>query len=194
MTTDTPSALTQAEFETMLTRASEAGVRSYVAAHPAPEPAVTSPKTNPEAPMSQGMLEGTVRTLDSLGGLNIPFGSVLVGAIPGVIAGDVIDGLVPPRTATGEVNWLNPGLKAGAAWIGVQYGRAFLGSTGAMFFAGTLALQAMSQLLPLDKIVAQIVGVFQRKETSAATPTAAAANAWLGQAFKPNTQQGGYWS
>jgi len=144
--------------------------------------------------MQAGALGGTLGALDNIGGLGIPFGSVLRGAIPGVIVGEVIDGLMSPKTSTGQVNWLNPAAKIGAGWIGVQYGRGFLGTTGALFFAGTLALQALSQLLPLDAIVANIVGMVRKAAPAAPVgATAEAANAWLSQSFKPTTQTGGMW-
>jgi len=189
-----PTPLTRADFEAMLTKAGEkageAGARSYAdLIRPKADEAKAALVKQETAPLHQvGVLGGLVDTMDSVGGLGIPFGSVLVGAIPGVVVGEVIDGLVSSKTATGQVNWINPAVKIGAGWVGVQYGRGLIGNTGAMFFAGTLALQALSQILPLDRIVANIVGMF-RKITP--QPTAEAASAWLGQ---HGTTTGAYYS
>ena len=157
-----PFKFTPEAFETMLTRASENGARKGIEAmKPAetkPAPKVETALQEQDVPAEQpGMVGGAVDSLDNIGGLGIPFGSVLIGAIPGVVVGELIDGFIPLSRG-----WMNPAAKVGAAYLGVQYGSKFLGRTGAMFFAGALALQALSNVLPIDQWAAQITGMVRR--------------------------------
>ena len=146
----TPTKLSETDFEALLSRAAETGVRSYTESH---KPAETVVAKMAEAGIASG--------LDNIGGLNIPFGSVFIGAIPGVIVAELIDGVVSPRTSSGGLNWINPVAKGVAAWAGAQYGRKLMGRDGSMFFAGTLGLSILTQVLPINQWVAQMVGALR---------------------------------
>lgn len=60
-----------------------------------------------QAAMRQPVPEGLAQSLDNLGGLGVPIGSALVGGIPGVIVGEVVDGITPLTRQDGSVNWTN---------------------------------------------------------------------------------------
>ena len=106
---------------------------------------------------------GIVGQLDSMA-FGIPLGSVLLGAVPGVIVGEVIDGLVDPKTKEGGVNWVNLLLKVILAVLAMQFLSGFLGKTPALFFAGALLIQILRQLLPIDDWVRSLRGLTGQKQ------------------------------
>lgn len=149
----------------------------------------------PTTPAEQrGMLGNIVGTLDTVGGLDIPFGSVLVGAIPAVVVGELVDGFVPPKTATGAINWMNVGVKIAAAIGGVQVGRQFMGPRATTFFTGVLALQMASAVLPIDQWIANLIGMFRRAPGVVQQAQSVAARAWHAQSFAPSSERGAYWA
>ena len=97
--------------------------------------------------------------LDGAFGQNVPWGSVLVGAVPGVFVGEVIDGLVSPLNDLGETNYTNVVVKVAVAVAGASFGKQLIGNRAAMFFAGSLLVQVLADLLPLDTWVDKIVGM-----------------------------------
>lgn len=109
------------------------------------------------ADMEQMSFAKNVESLNKIGGLGV-VGSIVFGAIPGAVVGEVIDGLVPVRTAGGEINLVNVLVKGAAAWGGVKYGRKIVGAHAAGFFAGAIGLQVAAELLPLDRWVDALVG------------------------------------
>jgi len=127
------------------------------------------------AVMRQAGVVGAALTLDEIGGLNIPFGSVLIGAFPGVITGDVIDGFVAPIDVNGNVNWANLVTKGGVAAAGAFFLPRWIGDRPAMFFAGALVIQMFSDMLPLDRFSAWVVSMFRREGTAGASAADAAA-------------------
>ena len=90
-------------------------------------------------------------------GADIPWGAVAVGAVPGVIVGEVIDGISANLDSAGNPNPTNIVLKAGAAFIAVNFGKQFLGKRPSQFFAGALLVQVLADVLPLDKVVDRIL-------------------------------------
>ena len=118
------------------------------------------------AVMGQPALAGFVNTLDGIGGLDIPWGSVLLGALPGAIVSEVVDGLMPAHNADGSINFMNLAVKGGIAWAGVQFGPQFVGRRASQFFAGGLILFVLSDFLPIDQWVANVRGLFNRGAAS----------------------------
>lgn len=114
------------------------------------------------ATMGQPMAAGIVNTLDGLGGLDIPWGSVLLGALPGAMVSEIVDGLMPPRNADGSINVTNLLIKGGIAWAGVQFGDRLIGRRASQFFAGGLLLFVLGDLLPIDQWVAKITNLFSQ--------------------------------
>lgn len=127
------------------------------------------------AVMRQVGVIGAAATLDEIGGLNIPFGSVLIGAFPGVITGDVIDGFIQPIDVNGNVAWGNLLTKAAVATGGAFFLPRWIGERPAMFFAGALVIQMLSDMLPLDRLSAWVVGMFSREGTAGASASEARA-------------------
>ncbi len=105
------------------------------------------------AEMGQTSLAGVAGKLDGALGIGIPWGAVLVGAIPGAIAGEIVDGLFSPRNDDGTINWTNIAVKAGVGFAAVQFLPKFIGKRQSQFFIGALVLQIFTDILPLDKIV-----------------------------------------
>ena len=126
------------------------------------------------AVMRQAGVLGAALTLDDIGGLGIPFGSVLLGGFPGIITGDVIDGFVNPIDANGNVAWGNLVTKGGIAAAGAFFLPRWIGDRPAMFFAGALVIQMMSDMLPFDRLSAWIVGRFNREAAPGASSSEAA--------------------
>ncbi len=129
------------------------------------------------AVMRQAGVVGAALTLDDIGGLGIPFGSVLLGGIPGILTGEVIDGFISPTNATGDVSWGNVFSKGLVAAGGAFLLPRWLGDRPAMFFAGVLVVQMISDVLPLDRLSAWLVGKFTKEEATASASYAAAAAA-----------------
>ena len=119
-----------------------------------------------EAELRQAVLSPFITQLDGIGGLDIPWGSILLGTVPGAIVSEVVDGVMPPRNADGRMNFGNLAVKGGIAWAGVQFGPQFIGRKASGFFAAGLGLFIFADLLPVDQWVAQLVGLFQRGETA----------------------------
>lgn len=105
------------------------------------------------AKQNQPALAGVVGQLDGALGAGIPWGSVLIGAVPGAVAGEIIDGFVSPRNADGSVSFFNLVVKGGTAALSMQVLPQLIGKRASTFFAGALALQVLADFLPLDRIV-----------------------------------------
>lgn len=116
--------------------------------------------------MGQPAIAGFVNTLDGIGGLDIPWGAVLFGALPGAVVSEVIDGLMPAHNADGSINFINLLTKGAAAWAGVQFGPQLIGRRASQFFAGGLILFVLSDFLPIDQWVANLRGLFGRTAAS----------------------------
>ena len=114
------------------------------------------------ATMNQPALAGTVNTLNGIGGLDIPWGNILLGALPGAIVSEVVDGLMPAFNPDGSLNFQNVAIKLGIAWAGVQFGPQLVGRQASQFFAGGIIIFVLADILPLDQWVATIRGWFQR--------------------------------
>ncbi len=136
---------------------------------------LTASDIREHAVMRQAGVLGAALTLDNIGGIGIPFGSVLLGGFPGIIVGDVLDGFVNPIDANGNVAWGNLLAKGGIAAAGAFFLPRWIGDRPAMFFAGALVIQMMSDMLPLDRLSAWIVGQFNRQGTAGASAADAAA-------------------
>jgi len=135
----------------------------------------TALEVREHAVMRQAGVIGAALTFDEFGGLGIPFGSVLLGGIPGIIVGDVIDGLVSPQGTDGNVNLANVISKAGIAAAGAFFLPRWIGNRPAMFFAGALVVQVLSDMLPLDRFSAWVVDMFSREAPAEASYAEAAA-------------------
>jgi len=103
---------------------------------------------------------------DNMLGLGIPWGSVMVGAVPGIFVGDLIDGFVSPTTEEGGTNIANIGVKVGVGAAGTMYLSRYIGATPAKWFAGALVVQVASDLLPLDQWVAKVKSWFNNGGTA----------------------------
>lgn len=113
-----------------------------------------------QASMSQGALGGVVDTLDDvkLFKMAIPLGSAIIGLPAGTILGEVIDGFVSPRNATGGMNAMNLVAKGVGVYGALAFGPNLMGKRASQFAAAALLVQVASQFLPIDQWVSQIVG------------------------------------
>ena len=126
-----------------------------------------------KAEMNMVSLSRIAGQLDGSLGADIPWGAVAIGAVPGVILGEVIDGLSPPVNAEGGVNATNIVLKGVSAFAAVQFGKGLLGKRPSQFFAGALLVQILADVLPLNKVVAKILDTIKDPFAPAAMhPTA----------------------
>lgn len=91
---------------------------------------------------------------------NIPIGSVALGLVPGAIVGDLVDGFVPPSGSgalAGQVpNAIARGI--GAAFVMSNGVKRVIGPTASVVAAATLLTPIAARVLPLDRIVSNIVG------------------------------------
>lgn len=107
------------------------------------------------AKMSAGGLLGPIeQPLNGIGGL--PLGSILVGTTTGFVVGEVVDLLTPPRNATNSLNATNFLLKGGLAMAITTFGDQVMSKQATQFAAGTLVVQAVSEIVDLRKIATQI--------------------------------------
>ena len=116
------------------------------------------------APMAQDGVAGIVTQLDNATPWDIPLGAVVFGAIPGAITGEVIDGLVPLRTADDKLNMMNPALKGAAIAAAVMFGERLIGRRASQFYAGALVLQMFVDVFPLDRFVNWAVRQLRRDD------------------------------
>lgn len=116
------------------------------------------------AVMGQVSIADAASQLDGALGVGIPWGSILLGAIPGAVVGEVIDGLLPPRNAKGELNFANLGVKGVIAAGAASFGPDLIGKTPAMLFVGALGVQMLSDILPLDRWVRNIIDFILRRD------------------------------
>jgi len=79
----------------------------------------------------QGAVASIASKGDNMFGLGIPWGSVMVGAVPGIFVGDLIDGFVSPTTEEGKTNIANIGVKVGVGAAGTMYLSRYIGATPA---------------------------------------------------------------
>ena len=92
----------------------------------------------------------------------IPFGSIAVGGSVGRTVGELLDGLVPPRTADGKVNFANIAGKGGGMLVLSMWGSKLMSRTGVIIAVAMLGMQVLTDLLPLDKWVMSIVNWFRK--------------------------------
>ena len=108
------------------------------------------------AEMSAGILSTIERPLNSvLPG--VPVGSIVVGGGAGLIVGEVIDGVINPRTSDGGINFANIAVKGAAAFAFAQFGSQALSRQGATAAVIVLGVQIIADVLPLDRAVNWIV-------------------------------------
>lgn len=116
--------------------------------------------------LREGFLAPIERSLNSAFPM-VPLGSIAFGTTLGIVAGEVIDGLVAPRTAIGTINMANLATKLILGGIIVTLGKSIMTPVGALFAVGILGGQVLADILPLDKWVDWILGLFQKKTTTA---------------------------
>lgn len=121
------------------------------------------------ASMAQrGGAGGLVSDLDNVTRFDIPFGSVIFGALPGAAAGEIVDGLMPLRNADGTFNIANPITKGVGGFGGAMFADRLVGRRAAGFFVGALLLQIVVDAVPLDRFVDWAVDQFSRDEGTGA--------------------------
>lgn len=101
-----------------------------------------------------------VQQLDNIGGLDVPWGSILVGGVSGAVVGELVDGFLPLRTDDDKLNPLNPLVKIGVAAVGTRVVDGQFGRSAAILFAGALGVQVLATILPLDEAVASVIDWF----------------------------------
>mgnify|MGYP001584074608 FL=1 len=140
-------------------------------------PAPAKPPASPPL-MANAVLSPVVNTLDNIKVFREPFpiGSALIGLPSGVIIGEVIDGFVPKRNKEGGVNPMNIAAQAAAAYTVLALGDKLIGRSAAQFAAGIVIVRVASQLLPIDKWIADVVAALR----GIAKPKAGQ-DAWAGQ-------------
>lgn len=128
-----------------------------------------------EAEMNQPSAAGLVSTLDGAASAipivgAIPWGSIIFGAVPGALVSEVVDGLMAPRNADGSVNFMNLGVKAVIAGVGVTFGKRLVGTKAAGFFAAGIGIFILADLLPVDQWVEQLTGLLKPSAASNQDP------------------------
>ena len=98
-----------------------------------------------------------VQSLDNVGGLDIPWGSIIAGGLTGAVAGELVDGFFPLRNDEDNLNPFNPLVKIAVAAGGARLVDRQLGRTASILFAGALGVQILATLLPLDEAIASII-------------------------------------
>ena len=74
----------------------------------------------------------------------IPVGSITVGAITGLVVGEVIDGLFAPKTTAGKTNLANVAVKAGGVIALATWGPKLMGRSGNLIAIGILGAQVIA--------------------------------------------------
>lgn len=120
------------------------------------------------AELHAAALGGLANQLDNAIGTGVPWGSVLVGAVPGLIVGEVIDGIWSPVNDDGNRNLANIGVKVAVAAAGAKWGGQLVGRTASKFFAGALILQIVADILPIDDWVESLLNLFKRNGSGSA--------------------------
>jgi len=92
----------------------------------------------------------------------LPLGSIAVGAVVGITVGELIDGFIPPKSATGGVNMVNVVAKGGGILALTMFGPQLMSKTGTIIAVGLLGAQLLADLLPLDRLVQAIVNFFRK--------------------------------
>ena len=92
----------------------------------------------------------------------LPLGSILVGGLTGVFAGELIDGFVPPKTSTGTVNFMNVGVKGGAIVALAIWGPSLMSRTGTIIAAGLLGIQILVDVLPVGKWMLALINMIRK--------------------------------
>ena len=143
------------------------------------------------AQMAQGGVAGVVTQLDNATSYDIPFGGVLFGAVPGAVAGEVIDGLIPLRRADDTLNYANPLTKGLVVAGAAVFGDRIIGRQATQFFAGALVLQMFVDIVPIDRFVSWAVRQFQRIDIDDSAATAQVITGRVAQGDQPIRQAGG---
>lgn len=118
------------------------------------------------AEMAQAILAPYERQLVVNG---IPVGSIVVGGVTGVVAAEVINGLVDRYAADSTVDDLKPNF-ANVAWkagaiFGLQFfGQRVMSRSGVLTAQAVIAAQVFTDVFPLDKAIDKIVGWFDKDE------------------------------
>ena len=140
-----------------------AQLAQHFATHPAPDEGalldlspdgsfqmISREQVAQEVEMGQASFAGAVQQLDGLGGLKMPFGSVLIGGLPGAVVGTAIDRVVP--RVGGVVN-TNIIVKGAVGYVGARFLPKYIGGKAAGYFVGGLVLQILADVLPVQAAV-----------------------------------------
>ncbi len=86
---------------------------------------------------------------------NFQLGSVVIGGATGLIAGELVDGIVAPGQPGASISWGNLALKGATALGLAYYGKNIMSQRAAQFAAGVLVLQMVADVVPLDQWIQQ---------------------------------------
>ena len=110
---------------------------------------------------------GVVDTLDGFKvpvlNVSLPIGSALVGGVTGIVVGDVIDLVIPPKGTDGKANLLNVGVQVGGAATILKWGPGLMGSTASRFAAGLIVLRLILR-------IPMVLELINKADTALATP------------------------
>ena len=120
-----------------------------------------------------GAIERPLNRLIPVAGINA--GSLLVGGTLGLFLGEVIDGLVTEDLSAADPNRLfkteflvQAGAKLAAAAVVHQVGGSFMSRQATNAAITVLGVQALADILPLDRWIEQVVRRFRRNGTGTA--------------------------
>lgn len=116
--------------------------------------------------MRQGLLSPIERTLNPLIP-SLPLGSIAVGGIVGIVLDELIDGFFPPLTSTGSINMVNVAIKGGAAFLLTMLAKPLMSTQAIIIASGVLGLRVLGAILPLDKLVDWLLGLFGKTRQGA---------------------------
>lgn len=103
-------------------------------------------------------IEGAIPDL-----LGLPLGAIFVGGFTGLIVGDLIDTFQPPKTAAGQLNYINLVVKGGAIWVLAMYGHQAMSGPAVMFAGGILLLQMIADIFPLSRWLSSLINIFTKR-------------------------------
>ena len=113
-----------------------------------------------KANMGQGLLTAIERPINQVSPAGIQLGSIAVGGAMGLFVGELVDGFVNPIGTGGGVNPVNLFAKAGAILVLNQAGGGLMSRPAVVASTVVLGVQMIRDILPIDRWVDQVLGLF----------------------------------
>jgi hypothetical protein len=105
---------------------------------------------------NQSAVAKAVGQLDGLAG-GLPVGSALAGGFVGLLASEIIDGLMSTSNDDGSPNLMNTAVKLGGAYAAFKFLPKYMGRMPAIIAGSVLLIGVARDFFPLDDAIANIV-------------------------------------